>query len=164
MARYVEHFGGLSAGFGEPRGMDPNYRDGYHGLRSSGGAGRAPYGMHRYDRRDDLGTMGGFGGIHGGPDRRPDWDGDEEGGLGRDAFRAPRLLRHYNSRSPALREIDGGYVSEELRGSRRELARGPEREPAWMPDRGYRGESTNRGVAPGGFSQSWARPGMPGGR
>jgi len=67
MARYQTDFEGFPAAFGSPAGLDPNYRDGYRGMRMRGDGRQASYGAHRLARREDLETLGGFQGIYGGP-------------------------------------------------------------------------------------------------
>jgi hypothetical protein len=109
MSRYATEFGGLP-NVGEPRGMDPNYRGGYGGMRMGSGYGRAAYGEHRFLRSGDLESAGGFYGIHSGsgadyrhPQERGAYDRgwSERGGV-RDSYRDERLIRDFNDRSRAV--------------------------------------------------------------
>jgi hypothetical protein len=151
MARYEMDFVGTRAVFGEPRGLDPNYRGGYGGMRMRGGWGRAPYGAHRFARAADLETAGGYGGMYGGGSRPPrpraEW---EERGRVRDSFRDRAMIEDFNAHSPGLarggRPQAAGYGHELERGTR------------------YRPEYSNRGTGPAGFGEGWGRGPMRGGR
>jgi hypothetical protein len=153
MSHYVDDFAGISARFTRPTGYDPNYRGGYRGLRTVGGAGRAAYGAHRYLSRGELGTMGGYGGIHDAPGRPGRGEEEEVAGRVRDPFRDERLLRQYNSRSPSL--ADRARLPRS-RSYDREVTR-RERDRDWVLDHRYRGEYSNRGMPPAGFSDGWSR-------
>jgi hypothetical protein len=57
MSSYVYEYRGT---YGVPmpsEGMDPNYRDGYHGERMEGGPRLAAYGEYRERHLDDLGPQ-----------------------------------------------------------------------------------------------------------
>lgn len=157
MARYENEFNGIPARFSEPHGADPNYTGGYGGMRMRGWGGRAPYGEHRAHHLDDLGGSGGFGGIHRGvqpvPARGYDREWQEE--TDQRPFRNQRMMREFNSNSPALRR---GY-GREMEGPRE---RAPQRD--WAIQRGYRQGYSNRGMSDAGFSENWARFPMRGGR
>lgn len=147
--RYVDEFAGIPAGFRRPGGQDPNYRDGYAGMRMGGGGGRAPYGAHRMWREHDLETAGGFHGahdFHDGPNRLPDPRWEREGmGI------------------PHLRRLESGSRRERYGGDlERRVQRRPE--PGWAPDRGYRPGYTNRGLTEAGYGEGWARGPMRGAR
>jgi len=162
MERYEDEFMGIPGGFAEARGLDPNYRDGYGGMRMRGGNGRAAYGDHRLMRAQDLETEGGFGGIH--PIRD---DGyleriagrwEDEGGVG-DPFANPRLLRDFNAHSPEYGPPRPFRYDQEMEGSQRRM-----RERDWSPRRAYREGYTNRGVTDAGYSEGWAYGPMRGAR
>lgn len=160
MARYESEFAGLSAGFRQPSGADPNYRGGYRGMRMWGGEGTAPYGGHRYRHQGDLGGSGGWSGIH--PHYEPRmsrvYDAEQRrSGVRR--FGDPRLMHDFNASSPAYRGRRPQWSGEEFRPTRRE---GSDRD--WDVDRRYRGGYSNRGVGEGGYSEPWARFPMRGGR
>jgi hypothetical protein len=163
MARYIDEFVGISAGFRAPSGADPNYRDGYAGMRMIGGRGRAAYGAHRLSREEDLGTAGRFGGLlvsgRGGirPHSDPRWE--ESGGIGA-SYRDPRLLHDFNAHSPAYLDDDQRSRS----GHGLERGRRYVRAPGWSPRRAYHPRYTNRGVTDAGYSEGWARGSMPGAR
>jgi len=164
MGRFQKDFAGIS-GDVETRGLDPNYRGPYGGMRMEGGGGRAAYGAHRWIRSQDLETWGGFDGVDGGQDGRgtpelhPEW---EESGSVRGPGREERIIRDFNANSPEL--------SEEVRGARDQ----PEAEQVrddrghverdWSPPRGFRQGYSNRGITDAGYSEGWARRTNRGGR
>jgi hypothetical protein len=107
MTSYVREFMGIPAEESPPGRLDPNYRDGYHGLRMKSGPGQAAYGAYRFAHRADLGSAGGFEGVHGEdrPRRRlPPPDAAEKSGIpeGRDggvrSLGDPEFLRDFDSR------------------------------------------------------------------
>lgn len=100
MTRYEREFEGISSDAIPAEGQDPNFRDGYHGMRMTGGNGQAAYGAHRLLRRDDLESMGGYTGIHGPDGSTPDEDRrrDERGGGGVHRLDDPEFLRDFDSR------------------------------------------------------------------
>ncbi|MEX2584360.1 MAG: hypothetical protein WD766_13915 [Gemmatimonadota bacterium] len=161
MARYEREFSGMPAYFRGAQGMDPNYVEGYHGMRMQGGRGRAAYGAHRYQQREDLGTEGGYGGIHGrgGAERyprlHPEWE--ESGGV-RDPYRNRGMMQDFNSRSPSFARPPSRY-DREIDERQRFL---PERQ--WMPRGTYRPGYTNRGITDAGYSEGWAFGPMRGAR
>lgn len=53
MASFKDDFIGISADPGEAQGSDPNFRNGYGGMRMTGRDGRAAYGAHRIRRAAD---------------------------------------------------------------------------------------------------------------
>ena len=59
MARFVYDYQGIYGVPTPPHGMDPNYRDGYHGERMVGGPGLAAYGEYRERHQSDLGPQPG---------------------------------------------------------------------------------------------------------
>jgi hypothetical protein len=167
MTRYQRDFAGIR-GAGEARGMDPNFRNGYGGMRMGGGNGRAPYGAYRWDRARDLETWGGFEGW--GPDGRgrggagrgrPEFhpDVEQRGGL-RSPYGDERILREFNTRSPELSRNRGRT---RYGGEMEPRERGPVDRP-WSPQRDFRPEYSNRGVTDAGYSEGWARGPMPGAR
>jgi len=156
MSEQIEEFVGIAAVFREPTGLDPNFDGGYRGMRMGAGWGRAAYGAHRRDREWDLESVGGFGGIHpssGPPVGEQRW---EEHGRVAPAFDEPGLLRDFNAASPALESTSEAGALE-----RREKVL-PER--PWMPQGVAQPGYGNRGLAPGGYSEAWARWPMRGGR
>jgi hypothetical protein len=157
MARYESDFSGIGGGFGRPRGRDPNYRDGYQGMRMSGGRGRAAYGSHRMWRAEDLEDAGGFAGIHGGhPDRRQRGR-DPQSGV-HDPFNDPAFLRQFNAYGPHSQGPRRGYGHEMVRRDSYPAER------SWSPPRLYRPGYTNRGITDAGYSEGWARGPMRGAR
>ena len=160
MSRYSTDFEGIPGGFAAPTGMDPNYRDGYHGMRMHGDAGQAAYGAHRRAHRHDLETAGGFDGIHDAPEF--DWVASEPTtGLGgvRDPFTDEEFLRDFDSRGqrfapdPQRRSSDRALP----------LRHGQDWE---YPDETepYNPRYSNRGMPPGGYGEGWARGPMRGAR
>jgi hypothetical protein len=161
MARYETEYQGIPAAFAEARGLDPNYRDGYWGMRMTGGGGRAAYGMLRARLSQDLETAGGFGGIHGHSDRaqiRSRYGREESGGV-RDPFRDLDFIRDFNARSPMY---DGDRRSGERypAGPRDQIAH----ERSWSPNRTEDGHYGDRSISEGGYGEVWARGPMRGAR
>jgi hypothetical protein len=98
---YARDFMGIPARLRAARGRDPNYREGYRGMRMRGEGWQAGYGEHRSRREADLEPYGGFGGIDGG--RPPRGRGrPEDGGVRHPED--PRMLRMFNSNSSGLRD------------------------------------------------------------
>jgi hypothetical protein len=138
MARYDHWYEGISARPEPPRGMDPNYRDGYRGMRMQGGPWQAEYGRYREYHQDSLDF------------RR----GSPVSGYGDDYELTPTLY------DPQSGLDDGsGYVRYEpdLRGGR-----DPQRGPGPVP--GYRFGYGSRGLNAGGYSPGWAFGPMRGSR
>jgi hypothetical protein len=140
MARYDHWYEGISARPESPRGMDPNYRDGYRGMRMQGGPSQAEYGWYRMRHQDDLGFR------RGSPVR----------GYGDDYELTPV---RYDPESGRIggggvhgRRYDGPYHG----GADRQLGPGP------VP--GYRFRYSNRGLTGGGYSDAWAFGPMRGSR
>ena len=160
MARYATDFEGIPGGFAAPTGMDPNYRDGYHGMRMRADPRQAAYGAHRRTRRSDLGTAGGFDGIHDAPEF--DWitpgpDGSP-GGV-RDPFTDDEFLRDFDARGqryapdPASSSTDRELPVRQARDWERPHGMDPH-------ETGY----SNRGMPPAGYGEGWARGPMRGAR
>ncbi|MEX2571150.1 MAG: hypothetical protein WD737_07570 [Gemmatimonadota bacterium] len=163
MARYEREFMGIPAEFTEARGMDPNHSGHYRGMRMGSGQGRAAYGAHRLVHERDLGTEGGFAGLHGRSDDArarpfdPRWN--DHGGVG-DPSRRGRLLHDFNANSPMYaRPSPRPRYGRELERRERFLL-----ERAWLPSRQYRPGYSNRGMTEGGYSEGWARGPMRGAR
>jgi hypothetical protein len=161
MARYEREFSGMPALFTSPRGLDPNFEDGYGGMRMSGGRGRAAYGAHRFGHRYDLETEGGFGGIHGGSAQRgyrrdPAWEA--HGGVV-DPYMGRRPLDDFNAMSPRYAGPRRYRYDSGMDDRQRHLP-----EPRWTPSRAYRSGYTNRGVTDAGYSEGWAFGPMRGSR
>lgn len=162
MARYTDEYEGITGGFRPPRGLDPNYRGGYHGMRMEGGPEQAEYGRYRLRHRDDFqgvgGFDGGYSGYYGGRRERsaPDHYPEREWGGLRDPRYDREFIRDFNANSPVLRR-GGRYGSEMERG------RGPDDAPGrthW----GYDPRYANRGLSSSGFGEGWARGPMRGAR
>lgn len=85
MTRYVDEFMGIPNEFHRARGLDPNYRQHYHGMRMRGHERQAPYGAYRARLREELGHSAGFHGIE-------NWEYDGGGyDRGYRGYRLPRL-------------------------------------------------------------------------
>lgn len=157
MARYVDDYQGISGQFERPRGIDPNYRGPYRGMRMRSEPGQAAYGRHRLTHPEDFEGSGGFLGRYG---RRGLYTGEFEAGYGgqgggggvRDLRRDRQALREFNANSPQLRG-EQGYDRD---------AR-PRREPRFPHPRYDRPDYANRGIA-GGYSEGWAWGPMRGAR
>jgi hypothetical protein len=164
MARYIHDYRDISGEDLPARGMDPNYRGRYRGMRMQADPGQGAYGWYRWRHAGDLGENGGFGGRGYPQDERVrydrdfgarrfyDWEMHGGGGL-----RNPRydreFLRDFNSESQAYRgegRHEGRYgVDYRERGGH----------PVHGDPR-YRFDYGNRGLASGGFSEAWQhRPG-----
>jgi hypothetical protein len=168
MARYEREYGGIRADAGAPRGMDPNYREGYGGMRMQGSPHQAPYGLYRHHHAGELGNAGPEGYRAGGrydreaiyPRRRlerPDSAGRGDGGV-HDWREHPEWIRQYNANSPLLR---GGGREQDRMSPGREMRRGGR---PYQIDARYRQEYGNRGLSSSGFSEPWARGPNPGAR
>lgn len=170
MARYQEEFMGIPGGPGTPRGMDPNYRGGYRGMRMHGDARQGAYGWHRWTHEEDFAGSGGFLGRVDRPQgppreggyRRPPGAYDREWGGGgvRDLRHDPRAMREFNAESPALHP-------EERHGRPRydDFARRPgPRRPMPGHYQGERFDYANRGLSSGGYGEGWAWGPMRGAR
>lgn len=164
MARYVDDYQGIVGHDVAPRGMDPNYRGGYGGMRMGGGRAQAEYGWYRMRHPDDFEGSGGFAGFSGRYDRamkpRQLYHGAvQHGGRGDGGVRSLRydreLLRDFNANSPALSRERGRYDVEQ----RRPLPRGIS---PWSrrQEPGY----SNRGIVDAGYAEGWAWGPMPGAR
>lgn len=159
MARYVDDYQGISGHPTRPRGLDPNYREGYGGLRMQGGWGQAEYGRYRFVHEDEMGDREwhGFGqrrGLYAGDlDRgyervRMNPESGRRGGGVRDLRRDRRALREFNASSPSLGD-DRGYDVDRPRRSH---------------DQRYRFGYANRGLPSGGYGEGWAWGPMRGAR
>jgi len=167
MTRYQHEFMGIPAGSWTPRGMDPNYRGGYRGMRMRGDDRQAAYGWHRWTHEEDFAGSGGFLGRvdrplrpsgEGGYRRPPAaYDRDWEGGGVRDLRRDPRAMREFNANSPALHPEEGYGPARYDDFARR---RGP------LPGHyhGERFDYANRGLSSGGYGEGWAWGPMRGAR
>lgn len=169
MARYVDDYRGIIGHDVPGRGMDPNYRGGYEGMRMRGGPSQAEYGWYRALHPGDFagaGGSGGFGPRRGplglppaearmGPTRGPQGPhGWGEGGV-RNSRYDRELLHDFNANSPALARERGRYDLEQ----RRPLPRGVS--PWRTANRpGY----SNRGMSDAGYSEGWAWGPMRGAR
>lgn len=161
MARFVDRYQEISGHHEPPRGMDPNYRGRYRGMRMGAEPGQGAYGWYRWRHADELGGNGGFPGRSPGAKqgrhdaydshlRRPrSYDWELGGGGVRDARYDRQLLHDFNANSPALRgegRPQGRYgVDYRQRGSH----------PIPRPTENRFGY-TNRGIGSAGFSESWA--------
>ena len=166
MARYVDDFQGIIGHDLPGRGMDPNYRGAYGGMRMAGGGYQAAYGRYRLGHAEDFGGSGGFRGRYGGatgpgigrprgggPGR---YDREWSGGGVRNIRYDRELLHEFNANSPALRR-GGRYDMEHLRPLPRGVA-------PWSRGRGERPDYSNRGVSDAGYSEGWAWGPMRGAR
>lgn len=163
MARYTDEYEGITGGFRQPRGMDPNFRGGYQGMRMGGGPNQAEYGRYRMRHPGDFqgsgGYQGGYGAYYTGEggryaaDYRPEWHG---GGL-RDPRYDRGLMHDFNANSPMLRSYRGRY------GRDMERPRHAGEAPG-STHQGYDPRYANRGVSSSGFSEGWARGPMRGAR
>lgn len=116
MTRYIREFEGIPSEMTTPGGLDPNYRDGYQGMRMRTGPGQAAYGAYRFLHRAELGTVGGFEGIHGGRSLTPGQErllgvGDLVAPEDRDGAVVPtddpEFLRDFDSRGIRFSTGDG---------------------------------------------------------
>lgn len=165
MARYYDDFQGIIGHDLPGRGMDPNYRGAYRGMRMGGDRYQAAYGRYRLSHADDFGGSGGFRGRYGvHPAPRGGWPARQgrelfeqgRGGGGvRDLRYDRELLHEFNANSPSL-ERGGRYD----RGHLQPLPRGA---APWSRGRGQMGYS-NRGMSDAGYSEGWAWGPMRGAR
>jgi hypothetical protein len=163
MPRYSSDYGGIPANPSENRGMDPNHRNGYQGMRMYGGPRQAAYGWHRWTHERDLETSGGFHGRHEGTPGesrgqfgRPRYDQDHRGGGGvHDLRHETRYLRDYNADSIRFREEGSraGERQQRERSNRDAVAGDRVRRRGY--DTGFSRGYGNRGLSDGGYSESW---------
>jgi hypothetical protein len=157
MARYEREFVGMPAEFRDSHGLDPNYRNGYHGMRMLGGYGRAAYGNHRLYHERDLEREGGFPGSRGAargfqPDDPrlydPSWEMRDRD---HSPYQARRAMHDFDSRSPMYADpkMRGGYDAG--------YGGGPRPEPAWSPRRFVRPGHPDRGFTDAGYGEHWMR-------
>jgi hypothetical protein len=161
MARYESEFEGIPGGFSAPTGMDPNYRDGYRGMRMQGEPGQAAYGLYRSLRSADLETAGGFEGIHDPTEMGGLVTGDIQPGGGgvRDPFTDAGFLHDFDSRGQRFAADPPDTRADLEFPLSSDVDRpGGEAEGPIDPDYG------NRGIPPGGYSEGWARGPTRGGR
>ena len=164
MARYIHDYQDMSGDPLPPRGMDPNYRGRYRGMRMGADPGQGAYGWYRRQHQRELEGSGGFmgqsppRGSSGGYDReqgfgRPyDWEMHGGGGL-----RNPRydrdFLRGFNANSQAYRgegRHEGRYGTDYQERGGHPIDR----------DTRQRFGYANRGLSSSGFSEAWQhRPG-----
>lgn len=170
MTRYAHDFMGTTTDLVRPRGMDPNFRDGYRGMRMHGDDQQAAYGWYRWRHERDLGGSGGYPGLvdraqeggRGGYGPPPAaYDRDWEGGGVRDLRTDRRALREFNAASPGLRY---GAEYETSRYGRDYRPRGGSRGALPGHFRGDRFDYGNRGLSSGGYSEGWAWGPMRGAR
>ncbi len=164
MPRYARDFQGIPARIEGASGMDPNHRDGYHGMRMVSGRGQAPYGWHRYTHEADFEGSGGFRGRYGGgpagrDDRfsnsRPRYDSELRGGGGVHDWRYDtEYLRDFNANSTRFREGGGWGAGGRPSGGSR----------AGRYDGGFRWGGPQRGLSEGGYGEPWAWGPMRGAR
>lgn len=170
MPRYERDYQGIPARLDENRGMDPNHRGAYRGMRMRSGPGQAAYGWHRWTHEQDLETSGGFRGTHGGgpagsQDRfrnsRPRYDRDlQGGGVAHDWRYDTAYLRDFNADSIRFRDEGWGQGR-----GRNDTAGG--RSAAGSRDAydsGFRWKGANRGMSEGGFGEPWTWGPMRGAR
>src|SRR5690606_11067721 len=151
MARYVDDFMGIPNEYHRVRGMDPNYREHYRGMRMRGHDYQAPYGWYRARHRDALGHSAGFHGIvswdytGGGYDRGyRGYDrgfGIGDGGAVYNPYYDRHYLWDYNAYGEAIRSGGG-------RGDGYDREMRPLLESV---HEGYRQSYGNRGVSSGGY-------------
>ncbi|CAN5731750.1 hypothetical protein BH23GEM6_BH23GEM6_16150 [soil metagenome] len=173
MPRYANDYHGISAQPEGTRGLDPNHRGAYRGMRMQGGRGMAPYGWYRWTHETDLETSGGFRGSYGGgaaareerfDNFRPRYDRDLGGAGVHDARYDTEYLRDFNSRSIRFQEDLQGSPRRENRGRY-----GGEYDDRDSPrsrryDNGIRRGYANRGMTEAGYAESWAWGPMRGAR
>lgn len=176
MARYQEDYGGIAGDLHDHRGMDPNHRGGYQGMRMHAGQRQAAYGWHRWTHPRDFHGSGGFDGRYSGdydrsaPRRLPSHGYDREirgaGGV-YDLVRDPEHLRMFNSDSIRFRD-EGQGAPRRQTGNRYEndyRGSGAERSPAPRGyDSGLRRAYGNRGINEAGYGEAWAWGPMRGSR
>lgn len=163
MARYEHEFMGIPGDPRGGRGMDPNHRGGYGGMRMHGDDRQGAYGWHRWTHEEDFRGSGGFLGDRDRPPRlggeggfrRPREEYNRGWGSGgvRDLRHDREALREFNARSPGLR-----YGAEYDRPDFRRRGRGPGH------FQGDRFDYANRGLSAGGYGEGWAFGPMRGAR
>jgi hypothetical protein len=168
MARYASEYQGIPGWGGEPRGMDPNHRGGYQGMRMQSGPHQAPYGWHRWTHPNDFEASGGFRGRYGGAARetgerylnsRPSYDRDLRGGGGVHDWRYDtEYLRDFNAESTRFGP-DGRWGVRS--GAAPEESGLRQRRPY---DGGFRWGRPPRGMSEGGYSEPWTWGPMRGSR
>lgn len=145
---YEHDFMGIPANIRGNRGMDPNHRGGYGGMRMRGDGWQAAYGEYRWRHGHELGGQHGPRGRYE-RDFRPLPRGYDRGiaGGGVRARRDPEMIRTFNAESEYLRE--GGHRD---RGASydRGLRGGPRHRLGNDP--GY----TNRGLSSAGYGEQSA--------
>lgn len=167
MARYIHDFRDISADPRPSGGLDPNYRNGYRGMRQGADPGQGAYGRYRWEHRGDLEGSGGYAGrsmlpAHEAYDRNYargrfyDWETRSDGGL-----RNPRydreFIRGFNANSQNFRRE--GRWQRHYGADYRERGDHP-----MQGDSRYRFGYGNAGLTDSGFSEAWQhRPG-PGSR
>lgn len=187
MPRYVTDYQGISGQPERGEGMDPNHRNGYHGMRMRAHPGQAAYGWHRWTHEADLETHGGYGGRqlsgsydrdhrsadrgsrydlelhHAGRGRSP-WPIDDDhlhaGGV-RDLRYDDELLREFNADSIRFRN-EGRYRGRGGSGRPRLESGGRGGRSAY--DHGFRRGYGNRGMSDGGYTDPWTWGPMRGAR
>jgi|GEM_PF-6491896 len=173
MAHYAKDFQGISARPEGNRGLDPNHRGAYGGMRMEGGRSMAPYGWHRWTHQADLETSGGFRGRYGGETApggerfnnfRPRYDRDLGGAGVHDARYDTAYLRDFNSRSIRFREDAQNSGSRQSRARYGSGYEGGETPRSRRYDEGIRSGYANRGMSEAGYAESWARGPMRGAR
>ena len=113
MSRYVHEFRDISGDALPPRGMDPNYRGRYRGMRMGAEEGQGAYGWYRWRHARELGRGGGYDRGYG-PARFYDWEMRGGGGV-RDPRYDREFIRGFNADSQMFRDYThrgpgrGGY-------------------------------------------------------
>ena len=166
MARYARDFMGIEGDPRDVRGMDPNHRGGYRGMRTHGDDGRAAYGWHRWTHREDFQGSGGYRGNpdvwtrqgYGGDFHRPrgGYDREWSGGGSRD----PRQTRGFQGDRPVARF--GGDPGRPRYGDDFRRRNAGDQGPGHF--QGERFDYANRGLSSGGYSEGWAWGPMRGAR
>ncbi len=150
-------FAGIPATDVEPRGSDPNYGDGYQGMRMSAESGQAAYGAHRLIHHRDLETAGGFGGIHGSdnlPDANTIIPAEEKTG-GVRPFGDPEMMRDFDTRGE--RFATDRFATSAEAGDPSALSNDSGEADTGGGEPPVDGDDTNRGLPAAGFSESWTR-------
>lgn len=166
MARYSHEFMGIRGDPRDTRGMDPNYRGGYRGMRMHGYDDQAAYGWHRWTHDEDFEGSGGYMGRSNPPERamyeggyrRP--RGAYDRGWGGGGARDPRFVRDFNANSPVVRY--GGDYDRPRYGEEFRRRNAPQPRPGHF--QGERFDYANRGINSGGHSEGWAWGPMRGSR
>lgn len=172
MPRYQDDFGGITGNPGRGRGMDPNHREGYQGMRMHATHGQSAYGWHRWTHPLDFESSGGFigryaGDYHDRPRRISPQAGrefDTRGGGGvYDMVREPEHLRMYNAESIRFRDEGRGARGGAGRYANDYRGAGLPRGRSGYDNRFLRGY-TNRGRNEAGYTESWTWGPMRGAR